>query len=645
MKTRPIVPAHLQWTDEGVPFSDEFDDVYHPAAGALEQARHVFLAGTGLPERWQGRERFVVLETGFGLGNNFLATWDAWRRSEQRCRQLHFISIEQRPLTRDDLRAVQRDASLADLASRLADAWPPLTPNLHRLSFDDGRVELLLALGDVAAWLPELVAQVDAFYLDGFAPAKNPQMWQPRIYRAMARLAARGATAATWTAARSVRDGLVSAGFDVTRASGRGGKRDITLATYTPAFMPRRATARKHAPTASREALVVGAGLAGCAVAWALAEHGWRSVVLDRESAPAQAASGNLAGLFHGIANPQDGTHARFNRAAAIATQRVVEQAALTRGAIGSVQGLLRLETSGTDAASMRAMLAQQGLPADYVAALDAADASRSSGIPLEHPAWLYPGGGWVRPVELANWFLDRAGANATFRGGVTVHSLHRIDGRWQLLAADGATIAEAETIVLANAGDALRLLGHPSWPIRRLRGQVSMLPATVPLPRIPVTGAGYLLPEVDGMAMFGASSQPNDDDPTVRASDHAHNLAQLARLTRTAIGLASDSIQGRTGWRWSTDDRLPIVGAVPDAAAAAVPGVRLDQARFVPRLPGLFAFTALGSRGITWSALSAQALAATICGAPVPIESSLLDSIDPARFITREARREANRG
>ena len=249
MKTRPIVPAHLQWTDEGVPFSDEFDDVYHPAAGALEQARHVFLAGNGLPERWQGRERFVVLETGFGLGNNFLATWDAWRRSEQRCRQLHFISIEQRPLTRDDLRAVQRDASLADLASRLADAWPPLTPNLHRLSFDDGRVELLLALGDVAAWLPELVAQVDAFYLDGFAPAKNPQMWQARIYKAMARLAAPGATAATWTAARSVRDGLVSAGFDVTRASGRGGKRDITLATYTPALYsianPRRRRQRR----------------------------------------------------------------------------------------------------------------------------------------------------------------------------------------------------------------------------------------------------------------------------------------------------------------------------------------------------------------------------------------------------------------
>ena len=144
---------------------------------------------------------------------------------------------------------------------------------------------------------------------------------------------------------------------------------------------------------------------------------------------------------------------------------------------------------------------------------------------------------------------------------------------------------------------------------------------------------------------MFGASSQPNDDDPTVRASDHAHNLAQLARLTRTAIGLANDSIQGRTGWRWSTDDRLPIVGAVPDAAAAAVPGVRLDQARFVPRLPGLFAFTALGSRGITWSALSAQALAATISGAPVSLEASLLDAIDPARFITREARREANRG
>src|SRR2546428_9974677 len=173
MKTQAIVPAQLEWNAQGLPFTPAFDDVYHPVGGALAQARHVFLAGNGLPERWRGRDRFVVLETGFGLGNNFLATWDAWRRDGGPCR-LHFISIEQHPLTRAAMASLPRDPALAPLAAQLADAWPPLTPNLQRLRFEDGRVELLLALGEVSAWLPELVASVDAFYLDGFAPAKNP---------------------------------------------------------------------------------------------------------------------------------------------------------------------------------------------------------------------------------------------------------------------------------------------------------------------------------------------------------------------------------------------------------------------------------------------------------------------------------------
>src|SRR6185295_6726233 len=184
MKTEPIRPAEIRFSD-GVPFSAEFGDVYHPAAGALLQAEHVFLAGNGLPARWQGRTRFVVLETGFGLGNNFLATWDAWRRDAQRCDTLVFISTELNPLRRDDLQHVPREPAWAALAPQLEAAWPPLTPNLHRLSFEGGRVQLLLALGDARDWLPELVAEVDAFYLDGFAPARNPDAWDSRLLKTL----------------------------------------------------------------------------------------------------------------------------------------------------------------------------------------------------------------------------------------------------------------------------------------------------------------------------------------------------------------------------------------------------------------------------------------------------------------------------
>ena len=644
MKTEPIVPARLRWTPERVPFSAEFGDVYHPAAGALLQAEHVFLAGNGLPARWQGHERFVILETGFGLGNNFLATWDAWRRDDHACERLHFISIEKHPLSRDDLRTMHAGSPLAGLVGQLIDAWPLLTPNLHRLSFEGGRIELLLALGDVTAWLPELVAQVDAFYLDGFAPAKNPQMWQPRVFKALARIAAPEATAATWTAARDVRKGLTAAGFEVHLAPGRGGKRDITLASYAPAFTPRRTPQHVSVPKHdTRHAVIVGAGLAGCATALALAEQGWTSTLIDRRDAPAQETSGNPGGLFHGIVNPQDGAHARFNRAAALEAQRIISQAVRRRPSIGSVQGLLRLENSGAAVDTMAATLLRLGLPGDYVQAVDAEQASRLAGLPLAHPAWFYPGGGWVRPVELADEFLRRSAGMAQWRGLSTVQSLHREGSRWYALDATGAAIAEADTVVLANAGDALRLLGHPAWPIEAVRGQISMIGAdrVAALPRIPIAGAGYLLPEVDGRAVFGATSQSNDSESGLRDSDHAFNLAQLGRLAGASFAAMPPPLHGRTGWRWVSDDRLPLIGAVPDVKAADA-AARLDQPRLVPRLPGLFVFTALGSRGITWSALGAQVLASAVTGAPSPLEASLLDSVDPARFITRTANRES---
>ncbi len=642
MKTQPIVPARLEWTAEGLPRSPEFGDVYHPAAGALVQARHVFVAGNQLPARWQGRERFVILETGFGLGNNFLATWDAWRRDDQRCERLFFISIEKHPLVRADLAAMHAGSSLEPLARELVDAWPALTPNLHRLSFDAGRVELLLAFGDAAAWLPELVARVDAFDLDGFAPAKNPQMWQPRMFKAMARLAADGATVATWTAARAVREGLTGAGFEVRLADGRGGKRDITLARYAPAFVPRRTGARRAAiQHGERRAVIVGAGLAGCAAALALAEQGWRSSVIDRRGAPAQEASGNPGGLFHGIVNPQDGAHARFNRAAALQARRAVEIAIREDGVKGAVQGLLRLETSGAGVAAMRAVIAAQALPADYVQAVDAATASTICGLQLVHPAWFYPGGGWVQPDGLARAWLGRAGA--AFRGDTHVAALRRVPHGWQLLDAAGAVTDEAEVVVLANAGDALRLLGQPAWTIEKQRGQVSLLrhAGRIALPTVPVAGSGYLLPDVDGLAVFGATAQTGDDDPVVRDADHLHNLAQLSRLSTSPVDISATELQGRTAWRWVTDDRLPIVGAVPDSVAAR-DAPRLDQARFVPSVAGLFVCTALGSRGITWAMLCARVLAAAISGAPASLEASLVDAISPARFITRDARRQA---
>ena len=648
MKTAAVVAAPLAFDAEGIAYSALYGDRYHPRHGALAQAAHVFLGGNGLPGRWHGRDRFVILETGFGLGNNFLAVWNAWRTDPQHCDRLHFISVEKHPLAAADLQRAHAASPLPQLAAALVHAWPPLTPNLHRLAFDGGRVELLLALGDVTAWLPEVVASVDAFFLDGFAPDRNPAMWEPRVFKALGRLAAPGATAATWSVAGAVRAGLVAAGFEVRNAPGSGGKREITLACYAPRFTPRRAPARMGAaqaePSASgeRHALIVGAGLAGCAAAWALAEQGWHSTLFDRHRTIAAGASGNPAGLFHGTLNAHDGPHARFNRAAALQAHIEIDAALTTHGVAGQLHGLLRLE-SARSIEEMSLQLCALGLPPDYVQALDAENAGLLSGLPPTAPAWFFPAGGWVDPAGFVASLLALAGSAVEWRPGTTIAKIRRKGGAWQLLDASGCVLDEAGVLVLANAYDAAPLLEGVALPLQRIRGQTTTLPLTTPglrLPRLPVTGNGYVLPPLPGdIALFGATAQLEDCDPGMRPDDQRHNLMQLTRLTGSAPSVTDDLLAGRVGWRCVAPDRLPLIGGVADAAAMQL-STRLDQPRFIPRIQGLHVFTALASRGITWAALGARTLASGISGAPCPLEASLLDAVDAARFASRTARR-----
>jgi tRNA 5-methylaminomethyl-2-thiouridine biosynthesis bifunctional protein len=639
LKTQPISAARIEFAADGVLRAPDFDDVYHPRIGALAQARHVFLGGNGLPGRWAARERFVVLETGFGLGNNFIATWHAWQQDAQRCRQLVYVSIERHPPTLADLARVHADSPLPALAAALLAAWPPATPDLHVLDFEGGRVRLLLALGDVAAWLPELSLQADAFYLDGFAPARNPAMWDRRVLKAVGRLAAPGATAATWSVARDLREGLTSAGFEVSLRPGIGGKRETTQALFAPRYAPRHAQRQAIATPAptGRTAIVVGAGLAGAAVAQALAAEGWSVDVLDRRATPAAETSGNAAGLFHGTVHGEDGPHARLLRAAALHAERTLRPL-IAAGLPGQLQGLLRLDTRPQ--AALQALIDRQQLPAAYVQALDAATASAHAGVTLPGSAWFYAGGGWVAPTALVGHWLQAPGVR--FRGGCDVHTLEATALGWCLRDATGRAIAEAAVVVLANAADAMRLLGA-AWPLRRLRGQVSGWdgPGTaLKLPTLPIAGDGYALPLAGGGLLCGATSEESDDSH-LRLADHRQNFERLQRLTGLLPPADASRWRGRVGWRVQADDKQPVAGAVP--LARLPEGWRGDQVRLWPRCAGLYVCTALGGRGITWAPLLGRLLAAQIAGAPLPLQQSGVEAIDPARWQVRAARRAAS--
>ena len=229
----PLELASLILADDGTPISPAYGDVYHSAAGGHAQARYVFMAGNGLPARWRGQHCFVILETGFGLGINFLATWLAWLSDPERCAELHFISLEKHPFTADDLaRAHSALPEFATLSDELVRRWPTcesLQRGEQRIALSEGRVILHLELGDAIDVLPTLTAEVDAIYLDGFSPAKNPELWSPDLCRSLRRLAKPDATLATWSVAGAVRRALADAGFTVEKRPGFADKRQMLV--------------------------------------------------------------------------------------------------------------------------------------------------------------------------------------------------------------------------------------------------------------------------------------------------------------------------------------------------------------------------------------------------------------------------------
>ncbi len=665
MKTQPIEPAQIRY-DEGdtlPPGALDCGAHDHPPTDPQQRAQQVYIPGNGLPGRWQRRPQFVVLELGFGLGHNFLATWDAWQHDPQRCTHLTFVAVERHPPLQQDLQRAHRHMPWPALAQQLVQAWPPLTANLHTLEFEHGHVSLLLALGDAATVLPALRLQADAFFLHGLDPAHHPGLWQLHVLKTLGRKAAPGATLATWTTDAALQQSLATAGFVVQPPAatasadhGPGNETRYTRAQHRPHSGGSSASARACAAPQRppRTAVVVGAGLAGAAVAQALARQGLQVVVLEGGAQPAGGASGNAAGLFHGTVHADDGIHARLHRAAALAATRAYG-AALAAGVPGQQAGLLRLELRTGGLALMQQWLQRHRWPANYVQALSAAEASHQAGLPLQAPAWFYPGGGWVSPPAWVQHALATPGVQ--LRLNQPVAAIQRSAGGWQALGASGAVWAEGDRLVLANARSAsllLQAIGHPPWPLAHTRGQITWRP---PEPGLhlqrPLAGDGYVLPwpglQGGGLPagwLCGASSEPGEPEgdglPPVTEADHRYNLQRLHRLTGLHAPAATppQPLHGRAAWRLNTNDRLPVAGTLPLVDWPA--GPRHDQLRLLPREPGLLVLTALGARGLTLAPLLAQLVAAQACGLPWPLEQDLADAVDPARWRVRALRRSA---
>jgi len=615
----------VDWRADGVPRSPRFDDIYHSESGALAQAKHVFLHGCGLPAAWAGQPQWRILETGFGLGLSFLSTWQAWRNDAKRPRLLHFVSIEAFPVAPEDLlRAAARHPELDELAQALAAQWHGLLPGFHRLCFDEGRVLLTLCIGDVQPMLRAQRFDADSIFLDGFSPQRNPAMWNHDTLKQVARFAQRGTRIATWTIARPVRDALSQCGFRLARAPGLAPKRDCLQGVFEPSWQVRRRGPPPEAPVATGRCAVIGAGLAGAAVAASLAQRGWEVVVIDAASRPASGASGLPVGMLAPHVSPDDALLSRLTRAGIRATwQQLCLR--LDEGVDWRATGVI--EKRADAIVRLPDGWNAEGPNESWHAT---PDQLRAAGLPADNPALWHARAAWVRTPRLVHAWLAQPGVEV--KQGARVARIERSTGAaamaWSLFDAAGALLAEADRVVIAGGFESTALAS--SLPLQPVRGQVAWghARADAPLPRTPLNGNGHLIShvpdgDVDGeLWLTGATFDRDSADLAPREGDTAFNFERLSRLhpgaaKALAPAFERGEVHAWTGVRCASADRRPLVGPLQPGVADSV-----------------WVCTAMGSRGLSFAALCAELLAARWHGEPLALPARLAQALDTQRAL-----------
>lgn len=654
---QPLTAAAVEWSADGTPQSSEFGDVYYSRDNGLAESRYVFVEGNGLEQRWRERTApYYIAETGFGTGLNFLATWQAWLQLPEPRPPLHYLAFELYPLSPQDLReALTHWPELAPLAQALLADYPGLVPGQHRLLLNAGQIRLDLYWGDAGDWLQSLAQDatplVDSWFLDGFAPAKNHTLWQPELLDCLGRLSRAEASFATFTAAGAVRRALQAAGFAVHKAPGFGRKRECLRGTlthspaplaprYTPWDRPQLATSKPP-----RRALVVGAGLAGCWTARALATRGLQVELIDRGPI-AGAGSGNSQGVLYTRLSTRHSALTDFaiqSYLFACAQYRALFSAGkLVSGSDGELKGSFHYHPDDDETAYLKPLL--EATP-ELACILDRDVASDRVGAPLASGGYWFEQSGWLHPPAVCRALIDHP--------NIRIHEHHaggqlsRRDSNWCLEAEQGPGIS-ADVAVIATAAAATEFSLCDWLPLKVVRGQTTELgPGPWNTLQNALCHEGYIAPLRGDHQTIGATFAPGDDDTEPREADNRANIEQLAAAVPAwrdmLAALPAAELPARAGLRCASPDYLPLVGPLPDynAFLQRYAELRKNAKRLVPLagpyMPGLFLNTAHGSRGLTSTPLAAEMLAAQICGEPAPLPRVLQRALAPARFLIRD--------
>ncbi len=596
----PQLPPVSVSFEGGVLRATDFGDLYYSAEDGLAESRHVFLEGTALPASLSEARHLTIAETGFGTGLNLLALCQVIAAQNSQC-QIDYISFEAAPLdAKDAMRAHQAFPELAELSQSLIGQWPRRWHGVHRLSMLDGQVRVQLHYGQAETSLPRLSFAADIWFLDGFAPAKNPQLWSASFCHEIARHSRKGARLATFSVARAVREHLAEAGFDIEKAPGFGRKRDMLKAMYNKGFY-------RPMPAPAEQIAIIGGGIAGAAMAHALAKRHIPHFVLEQADRIASAASGNPSGLLVPFLSVGDMLAARLS-ISALADARAYTD----RNGLITSSGVISLDYSERKAARQE-KLARQDFPDDLARAIKAEEVAAMTGLDIGMGGLYHGAGGVVSPGAYCQSLIGTSPVH-THCQAVSVTGAAR---DWQIKCSDGQVFSASHIIYCGGAATP-QLIGSSALPEAEFQitsGQLSYLASDSPLSdlKMAINYSGYLLPSHQDRQIIGAGFD-HHQGLEVTIEGHQQNLDLMPDNLRPLAGEA-ENLSGRRALRLAVGDRLPVLGEIGQ---------------------GQYLFTALGARGLTHAGFLAHSLACRIAGTADFLEQPLAAALLPDRLKER---------
>jgi tRNA 5-methylaminomethyl-2-thiouridine biosynthesis bifunctional protein len=671
-----LTPAAIEWR-LGVPFSLDFQDFYFSLKDAFQESQYVFIEQNNLPSRWQSIEKlkfnFNIAELGFGAGLNFLSCCQLWLQLAPPDRTLNYYAAESRPLKLSDLSKILKLwPSLNKVTESLLAQYPEPLKGYHNIELFGGRVRLCLMLGCAQEMFDSLGESdtkdlylynknpIDVWFLDGFSPSKNPDIWTSELFHTVASLSSSSTTLSTFSAASTVARNLTKSGFDVEHIKGFGKKRQMIKARFKGLERGQSKTLDTNPWNLNSKprlinkkpcsVAIVGAGIAGCTAALALAKRGYKVTIIDRYGKAGEGGSGNKRAIVYPKLSVRDDPLPKINISALMLASRYYQP--FWDMGFGEQCGVLLLpENSKAEEEFIRIINRFQALTS-FVQLLTGAQLTDVSGINLESNMGLFfPTLGWLPPSAVCNHILESLAIPVT-KGDVCKFQKDKADGLWTLFDNKNHPITQADILVLANAYGISQFEETDFLRTKALRGQVTELPSSYSSENIKtvICGAGYITPSHGGSHTCGATYNHTTLTTKLRPEDHEKNIAQMLR---TDQGLAAalgpfdiNNLDGRANYRCTTRDYLPITGPVPDLNQMIQDFAFLRKdARKTNSIKGTYADNlyvncGMGSRGLTYAPLTAEVLSADINQQLCPLERELRLAMHPSRFIIRDLKK-----